>query len=180
MLNKAFDESGVTRAALAMAKAADDDDVSRSLAVWNGVEGDGGIMFSDLVGIDEAPSAFSLKSREVAAFRSVEAAAGLIASIVELWNPSRIQCVPPKYRCVFPQRLRVGWMLYLPRVITAHQAPEAMRLIPVLGEKKKQRGTIIVSVDEVFDVANPDHVKRANELEVRLADQGLLPLTTEF
>ncbi|AYA46316.1 hypothetical protein RSP824_07330, partial [Ralstonia pseudosolanacearum] len=46
----------------------------------------------------------------------------------------------------------------------------------VLGEKNKQAGTIVVSVaDEPFCDLNPEHVRIANKIEVRLADQGLLP-----
>jgi hypothetical protein len=43
-------------------------------------------------------------------------------------------------------------------------------------EDGKQRGTIIVSVaDDVFSVGNEDHVRIAAAIEVRLADQELLP-----
>jgi hypothetical protein len=53
--------------------------------------------------------------------------------------------------------------------------PEAAELVPVM-EGDKQRGTLIVSVaDEVFSVDNADHVRIANAIEVRLADQDLLP-----
>ena len=41
---------------------------------------------------------------------------------------------------------------------------------------KKQVGTIIVSVtDAPFDVNNPEHVKIANAIAIRLVDQDLLP-----
>ena len=42
--------------------------------------------------------------------------------------------------------------------------------------KDKQIGTIIVSVtDEPFNDENPEHVKIANAIEIRLVDQDLLP-----
>ncbi|MEG1324979.1 MAG: Imm52 family immunity protein, partial [Janthinobacterium sp.] len=74
----------------------------------------------------------------------------------------------------------VGWMLYLPRVLTTQQVPEARALVPVMatGEQGKDRqiGTIIVSVtDEPFNDENPEHVKIANAIEIRLVDQDLLP-----
>ncbi|MEX3808708.1 immunity 52 family protein [Paraburkholderia sp. BR13439] len=76
---------------------------------------------------------------------------------------------------VFDDRLGVSWMLYLPHVLTQAQVPEARALIPVMREDKQQ-GTIIVSVtDDVFDVNNRDHVKASNDIEIRLADQDLLP-----
>ncbi|KWN76673.1 hypothetical protein WM24_31175 [Burkholderia ubonensis] len=66
-------------------------------------------------------------------------------------------------------------MLYLPHVLTSNEVPEACDLIPVVRDGKQQ-GTIIVSVtDAVFDVDNPEHVKVANAIEIRLADQDLLP-----
>jgi hypothetical protein len=70
---------------------------------------------------------------------------------------------------------RLSWTLYLPQVLTPAQVPEARDLIPVMLDGK-QLGTIIVSVtDDVFDVNNLDHVKAANDIEIRLADQDLLP-----
>lgn len=67
-------------------------------------------------------------------------------------------------------------MLYLPQVITAEQVPEAQALIPLPVGGKKQTGTIIVSVaDEVFSLDNPRHVELANQIEIRLVDQDLLP-----
>lgn len=71
-------------------------------------------------------------------------------------------------------------MLYLPHVLTIRQLPEARALVPVMGQdekgKDKQIGTIIVSViDEPFSDENPEHVKIANAIEIRLVDQDLLP-----
>ena len=76
---------------------------------------------------------------------------------------------------VFSDRPGVGWMLYLDRPIAAAQVPEAAAVIPVMsGDKPK--GSIIVSVDDkVFSVHDPEHVKIANAIEVRLADHDLLP-----
>jgi hypothetical protein len=40
-------------------------------------------------------------------------------------------------------------------------------------------GTVIVSVaDDVFSIDNPEHVEIANRIEIRLADQDLLPTYT--
>lgn len=44
------------------------------------------------------------------------------------------------------------------------------------GFRKKQVGTIIVSVaDVVFSADNTEHVEVANRIEIRLVDQGSLP-----
>lgn len=71
-------------------------------------------------------------------------------------------------------------MLYLPRLLTVQQVPEARALVPVMGKdekgKDKQIGTIIVSItDAAFSDENPEHVKIANAIEIRLVDQDLLP-----
>jgi hypothetical protein len=67
-------------------------------------------------------------------------------------------------------------MIYLPKVLTTQQVPEARMLVPVKGTGKQQLGTIIVSVtDEPFSIDNPAHLKIANDIEVRLVDQDLLP-----
>lgn len=67
-------------------------------------------------------------------------------------------------------------MLYLPEILTPAQVPEAPELIPVWDQDKKQKGTIVVSVrNETFSVKNKEHIKAANAIEIRLADQDLLP-----
>ena len=76
---------------------------------------------------------------------------------------------------VFDHRPGASWMVYLPHVLTLAEVPEARDLIPVMRDGNQQ-GTIIVSMtDDVFDVSNRDHVKAANDIEIRLADQDLLP-----
>lgn len=75
----------------------------------------------------------------------------------------------------------MGWMLYLPQVLTARQIPEARALVPVLGADEKQIGTVIASVtDEPFSDENPEHVRIANAIEIRLVDQDLLPRYAEL
>jgi len=71
-------------------------------------------------------------------------------------------------------------MIYLPQVLTVQQIPEAPVLVPVMGKDEKakdiQVGTIVVSVtDKPFSDENPEHVKIANAIEIRLVDQDLLP-----
>ncbi|MCS5881561.1 immunity 52 family protein [Klebsiella variicola subsp. variicola] len=78
-----------------------------------------------------------------------------------------------------PDRLSVGWMLYLPHVIIPDLVPEAAEVVPVM-DGKKQKGTIVVSTEEVFDGNNKEHIGKANDIEIRLLDLGLLPLLTEL
>lgn len=78
-------------------------------------------------------------------------------------------------RRTFKDRPGVGWMLYLPRVFTQAELPEARALVPVMKDQK-QLGTIIVSVtDAVFDVKNEEHLRAARDIETRLVSNDWLP-----
>lgn len=75
---------------------------------------------------------------------------------------------------VFEDPPGVSWMLYLPHVLTSGQVPEARDLIPLMRDDQQQ-GTLMASAsDAVFHVNNRDHVKTANDIEIRLAGQDLL------
>ncbi|SDQ19479.1 Immunity protein 52 [Paraburkholderia fungorum] len=183
MLNRAFDVTGPTTAAIAMANAeASTYPGTRSLGVWNGIEGKGGAVFTDLLGVGSLCS-LRLRTKGVMAFTNHEAVADIVAEATRIWPASSVQVGSFKYfseQKVFENRPGAGWMLYLPRVLTTAEVPEARDLIPVM-EGKQQKGTIIVSViDEPFSAANPEHVRVANSIEIRLVDQDLLPLFTEL
>lgn len=75
----------------------------------------------------------------------------------------------------YMDRPGVGWMLYLPRVFTQAELPEARALVPVM-KNDKQIGTIIVSVtDAVFSAKNDEHVRVARDIETRLVSNDWLP-----
>ncbi|MXE01434.1 hypothetical protein FQZ98_26725, partial [Escherichia coli] len=78
---------------------------------------------------------------------------------------------------VFPDRICVGWMIYIPSIILPELIPEAAKIVPV-SDGEKQRGTIVVSTEEVFDGNNKEHIGKSNDIEIRLLDLGLLPLLT--
>ena len=77
---------------------------------------------------------------------------------------------------VYADRPAVGWMLYLPRVFTAQDIPEAGAMVPVMKDKK-QVGTVIVSVatDGVFDFRDPEQLRVARAIETRLVSNDWLP-----
>lgn len=109
--------------------------------------------------------------------------ADLLSIIATTLSPVSITVSRDDYfeKQVFQDRPGVGWMLYLPHALTAKQVPEARALIPVLVKDQKgkddQIGTIIVSItDELFSDENPEHIKIANAIEIRLVDQDLIPL----
>ena len=78
-------------------------------------------------------------------------------------------------KMTFKDRPSVGWMLYLPRVLTSQDVPEARALLPVIKDKQ-QIGTIVVSVtDSVFDYRNPEHLTIVQAIETRLVSNEWLP-----
>ena len=104
--------------------------------------------------------------------------ANIVARCASEFTPLYIEVSTQGYveKQVFDDRPGVGWMLYLPRVITVKQVPEAHALIPLPEAGKTQTGTIIVSeTDSAFSDENPEHVARANRIEMRLVDQDLMP-----
>lgn len=80
---------------------------------------------------------------------------------------------------VFPDRIPVGWMIYTPAIILKELIPEAARVVPVM-DGHKQIGTIVVSTEGIFDGNNKEHISKANDIEIKLLDLGLLPLMTEL
>lgn len=103
---------------------------------------------------------------------------GVVSAVARVHNPVYVLVGPRAYseKHVFDEKPGVRWMLYIPKVITVQQVPEARALIPVPETSRKQIGTIIVSVtDAVFLADNSEHVEVANRIEIRLVDQDLLP-----
>ena len=180
LMYEAFDADGPTTAALAVLREENKgvDDL-RTISLWNGAEAsaEGAGLTSRCVAVGR-PSAVSLRLKARPEVADWKTGAAWIENAVRIWPALFASFAPFWYseKSVFQDRPGVGWMLYLPQVLTAQNVPEAGALIPVLGEKKKQTGTIIVSVtDEPFSADNPEHVKIANKIEVRLVDQDLLP-----
>jgi hypothetical protein len=190
-LYKAFDAAGPTTAALAVLREKNKgvDDI-RSISLWNGAEGKG-----DTAGLTSRcnvlgrPDAFEFGLKLRPEVTSWKTGAEWIDKAIRIWPPLFATFGPLWHseKRVFSDRPGVGWMLYLPRVLTVQQVPEARALVPVMaegdGEKGKpvQLGTVIVSVtDEPFSDENPEHVKIANAIEIRLVDQDLLPRFAEL
>lgn len=106
----------------------------------------------------------------------------LVQNIARVLRPTAITVQPPLYSAaaVFQDKPGAGWMLYLPRTIAVSQAPEAQQVVSVMDDNKVQIGTVIVSVAGVFNRKDHEHVKAANRIEIRLADQDLLPLLVDL
>ncbi|MFP5391579.1 MAG: immunity 52 family protein [Gammaproteobacteria bacterium] len=185
LLYPAFDPNGPTSAALAVisTKTKKAKDI-RSISVWNGAENDeDGAVLSSRCNILGRPDAVKLGLRlqpEVTAWKT---AAQWVQAAASIW-PAQFASFGPLWyneKKVFKDRPGVGWLLYLPLTITAQQLPDARMLVPVMGNNKARLGTIIVSViDGPFSLDNPDHVRVANDIEIRLVDQDLLPRFAEL
>lgn len=74
-------------------------------------------------------------------------------------------------REVFDDRLPVGWMLYLPVKIKHEDVPSAYKTFDI----ESNAGTIVVS-KSVFNGKEPFDISCANNVEMELAANGLLPL----
>ena len=186
LANPAFDDHGPTSAALEMLRARDEKDKTtdfhfRRTGVWDGKEKGRGAVFSILLSSD-ADNPRCLLDFHINEVEELDDASNMqrfMLALLDIWPAAfYIQVGPLKYYTVhqvFPDRPGAGWMLYLNQGITAAEVPEAAAIVPV-SKGNEQRGTIIVSVDDnVFSVNDPAHVKTAKAIEVRLADQDLLP-----
>ncbi|MGG1944684.1 immunity 52 family protein [Trinickia sp. NRRL B-1857] len=157
--------------------------LAKSIAMWNGHEQKkDGAALSLAFDNDPLTHDFDLSLGEEGADASrlgdFQSVAQVVAAIADAYAPSYVTAAPRKYspKQVFDDKPGVGWMLYLPKVITVQQVPEARALISVKARNGKETGTIIASVtDAVFSVDNPEHVEAANRIEIRLVDQDLLP-----
>lgn len=181
---QAFEREGPTRAALAIVaenERQEPADHFRYLGTWNGYEEEGGaaILLGLTLADDPGNSTFLLQAQAVPALCRKANLIEVLTGLSLQWQPPFIAVDPGSYGMrhkVFSDRPGAGWLLYLPGRITRAQVPEAAELLPVLNDDGQQRGTIIVSVaGDAFDDENPDHIQAANAIEIRLADQDLLP-----
>lgn len=147
-------------------------------AIWNVAEGDDSAAISCQVSDAKVlPDRVTLDIDAGLCPQSADDIASFVQSIVVNFAPFVVEVAPKEYfdKRVFDDKPGVGWMLYLPKIITVQQVPEARALVPVTDSGKKQIGTIIVSVtDAVFSADNPEHVEVANRIEIRLVAQDLL------
>lgn len=180
LLHDAFDANGPTTAALAVLhhKSKGVTDV-RSISLWNGAESDAEVAtLSSRVNALGRPDTVEFAMRVAPEVTDWRVPLGWLQGAIAIWRPNACSFGPYWYsdHKVFEDRPGVAWMLYLPKVLTAQQVPEARALVPVADENNQPMGTIIVSItDEPFSENNPEHVKVANSIETRLVDQDLLP-----
>jgi hypothetical protein len=179
-LYPAFDNEAPTTAALAVLKEKFRKSPDQTyVALWDGHEDTStGVSMACHVGPTSIPRSFLVEIVDQPELQEVRSIAAIVSRIAQEFSPACIEVAPLGYskKQVFDDKPAVGWMLYLPQVLSTRQVPEARALIAVPEKGRKQTGTIVVSVtDSAFSVDNPQHIEIANRIEIRLVDQDLLP-----
>ncbi|WCM21907.1 immunity 52 family protein [Paraburkholderia bryophila] len=179
-LYSAFDEAGASLTALAVLKEEFRNSPNRTyVSIWDGSDAAAsGISMVCHVGRPGALNLFAIEMFGEYALAELTTVASIVTRTVQKFNPAYVTVSPTDYfeKRVFDDKPGVGWMLYLPKIVTMQQVPEARALIPIPVGGKQQTGTIIVSVaDTVFSIDDPEHIEIANRIEIRLVDQELLP-----
>ncbi|AOI60379.1 immunity 52 family protein [Burkholderia diffusa] len=180
LLYPAFEDGQPSTALLAVLQHQFSDDPSRSyVALWNGNQNKGeGATIVCHVGENSVPHSFEIKISSSAVLGNLESVQRIVNATVTAFRPAYVTVSPRSYAAkqVFDDKPGVGWMIYLPKVITQQQVPEAREIVPIPDAGKAQTGTIVVSTtDAPFSMKNPEHIETANRIEIRLVDQDLLP-----
>ncbi|WDD93504.1 immunity 52 family protein [Burkholderia sp. FERM BP-3421] len=182
LLYPAFEDWHATTAALAVLRTEFEGAEQRAqmISLWDGGDDEqAGAKLTFLIAPKTRPKKIEADFNDERAL-SIDQALDVVRAMVATTAPAYITVEPHGYaeRQVFDDKPGVGWMLYLPIKITQRQLPEARALVPVVVDDQTA-GTVIVSVaDDVFSIDNPEHVEIANRIEIRLADQDLLPTYT--
>jgi hypothetical protein len=177
----AFDAAGPTADALAeLAREENAANDIRGISLWNGAMGRGeGAMLENVYSSLGRPNSFEFGLKLVPEVTAWSQPARWLATAVSIWPTALYASFAPLWhseRRIFQDRPGVGWMIYLPRAITAAQVPEARQLVPVNAPDGSPRGTIVVSVTEGgYSDDNPEHLATAQAIETRLVDLDLLP-----
>jgi len=178
-----FDANGPTTAATAVVTEELRKEVDpRIIGIWNGKTDANGASLQIIARPGPETSTAILRVKPGAFPQAYEGAVAIVQAAALQWQACAITLESGGYfpLKVFKDRPGVGWMIYLPKTLTVQQVPEAGALISVM-DGKKQIGTIVVSVtDAPFSDADPEHVRIANKIEVRLVDQDLLPRVAEL
>lgn len=152
---------------------------STHASIWNGdTESEAGASASCQVMPPVFPHRFSLLISDPACVAHAADLIDILRAVVREYRPAAVQVAPAGYfeHQTFKDRVAVGWMLYLPAVISARQVPQAASLEVVNDGAGKQIGTIIVSVkDAKFSLSDAAHLEQAHRIEAQMVDRGLLP-----
>jgi hypothetical protein len=148
-----------------------------SFGLWNGNEElERGLSLSAALGWKERNFiSFSLPYQcgpESASLFDTKNLLELIRLVEHHWSPYWLAVISDEYQekhALFSGRRGVGWIAYARTRIEKRAIPEAA------GMEYMNHGTAIITTHEVFSSGNPLHVNKANQIEARLADLGILP-----
>jgi hypothetical protein len=181
LLYPLFDH-GINPKALAKLQAAPNAPTrARVLGFWNGLTGDPGASLRYLYREANGGCVITLELPPTGELNKEQEAKQLIQTAIEIWQPTAISLRTAAYsdHQTFTDRLPMGWLLYLARPIEAEFITEAAKIIPISVDEKIV-GTLLMSNLEKFDDANEQHLKQAKSIEIRLANEDLLPRYSEL
>lgn len=179
LLYEAFDGEGPRTAAIAVLNEALKNETDpRIVSIWNGLEGAEGASLQYVGRPPTETSLVTLRAKPQAFSQDWKAVAEAVHAAARVWSPTVASVESAGYfdHKTFKDRPGVGWMIYLPLILSVPQVPEARALVPVRDQDDKPLGTIVVSVvDGAFSETNPEHLRIAQAIETRLVDQDFLP-----
>ncbi|KVP78229.1 immunity 52 family protein [Burkholderia ubonensis] len=180
LLYQAFEDGAPSTAILAVLKHKFADDPNTTyVALWDGNDDDDrGATLACHLNEPGLTNTFELSLSDKSILGNLDSVIRIVRAAVIAFKPAYVAVAPRSYaaRQVFDDKPGVGWMIYLPTVITQQQVPEAREIVPIPETGKAQTGTVIVSTtDAPFSMKNPEHVETANRIEIRLVEQDLLP-----
>ncbi|WP_175672912.1 immunity 52 family protein [Burkholderia ambifaria] len=180
LLYQAFEDGAPSTAILAVLKHKfGEHPDSTYVSLWDGNEDiNQGTTISCRLNEPGRINTFELSLADKTILGNLDSVLKIVRAALTAFKPVYATVGPRSYaaRQVFDDKPGVGWMLYLPTVITQQQVPEAREIVPVPEAGKSQIGTIVVSTtDAPFSMKNPEHIETANRIEIRLTDQDLLP-----
>ncbi|MBJ9687814.1 immunity 52 family protein [Burkholderia vietnamiensis] len=180
LLYKAFDDGAPSTAILAVLKHKFGDHPDATyVSLWDGNEDiNEGTTISCHLNEPGYLNTFELSLSNKTILSNLDSVLKIVRAATTAFKPAYAAVGPRSYaaRQVFDDKPGVGWMIYLPTVITLQQVPEAREVVATPESGKNQTGTIIVSTtDAPFSMKNPEHIEAANRIEIRLVDQDLLP-----
>ncbi|TSG89712.1 hypothetical protein FG651_24620, partial [Salmonella enterica subsp. enterica serovar Derby] len=97
----------------------------------------------------------------------------ILTSIAENYTLNYFSVFFSNNENVFPERLNVGWVIYLPvnNIIVTTNECERIEYVNIGGNK----GRLFI-VKDVYNCLNETHRYASNDLEIELVDAGFLPL----
>lgn len=103
----------------------------------------------------------------------------IVEAIINWKRPLYLWCGDKKFwterKGLFdPERTIANWFCWVPQQVETSQIPSAAIVRPMLG------GTLIVSLEQYFNIDHLESVQRVNDVEVEMNEAGILPHHTEL